>query len=219
MQQHSGCTSHDEIVRMDMMRRYLAPLAVTLAGLLALVGCAGTSGGQGGGTTLATATPAPKATPTGVPTLSDAYCQGLMSVAEANQIMQPATPATTIRVDKGPKGGSCNYEYALFKPVVSVLFLPFQPGASLDAIATQSLAEVQAQPGANFTKTPVSGVGDQGLYISGTAQIGKGLWEDLLDTTDGPVFISCNVIGTGAPPTASLQAPLMQVCQQVISRL
>jgi hypothetical protein len=62
-------------------------------------------------------------------------------------------------------------------------------------------------------------VGDQGLYISGTAQIGKGLWEDLLDTTDGPVFISCNVTGTGAPPAASLQAPLTQVCQQVISRL
>jgi hypothetical protein len=142
-----------------------------------------------------------------------------MSLAEANQIMQPATPANTIRVDHGQSGGSCNWEYALFKGVVSVVFLPFPPGTSLDAIATQALAAVQAQPGANFTKTPVSGVGDQGLYISGSAQIGKGLWEDLLDTTFGPVFISCNVLGTGAPPATSLQAPLTQVCQQVISRM
>jgi hypothetical protein len=199
--------------------RTVALLAVVVCGVLVTTACGstGNTGATGGATP--SATTAPKAKPTGVPTLTVDYCKGLMTVDEANTVMSPPTPATTIRVDHGPSGGSCNYEYALFKPVVSVLFLPFQPGASLDAIATQSLASVQAQPGANVTKTSVSGVGDQGLYISATAQIGKGLWEDLLDTTYGPVFISCNVIGTGAPPTTSLQSPLTHVCQQVISRL
>jgi hypothetical protein len=203
-----------------MFRRHHALLALATASLLALAACGGTSTGQGGsGTPSPSATTTPKPPPTGVPTLSVTSCQGLMSITEANTIMHPATLATAIRVDHGSTGGSCNYEYTEFKPVVSVVFLPFQQGVSLDAIATQALAAIKSVPGATVTKTTVTGVGDQGLYLSATAPIGKGLWEDLLDTTYGPVFISCNVLGTGTPPAASLQSPLTQVCQLVLSRM
>ena len=214
----------EEIVRVGTFRRDRALRALAMAGLIALAGalaaCGGTSTGQGGsGTPTAQATTAPKAPPTGVPTLSVAYYTGLMSLAEANQIMQPATPATTIQVNTGGKGGSCNWQYAELKAVVTVLFEPFPQGTSLDAVVTQELAKVQAEPGAKVTKTTVTGVGDQALYVSESAPIGKGIWEDLLDTTTGPVYISCTVLGTGAPPAASLQAPLTQVCQQVLSRM
>ncbi len=193
-------------------------LGLCVASLLAA--CGGTSTGHGGsGTPTAPATSAPKAKPTGVPTLSVAYCQGLMTLAEANQIMQPATAANTIRVDHGGTGGSCNWEYAQFKPVVSVLFEPFPQGVSLDAVATQGLTALQKAPGAKSTKTKVTGVGDQALYISASAQIGAGIWEDLLDTHFGSIYISCNLAGAGVPPVASLQPPLTQVCQQVLGRL
>ncbi len=216
----------EQIVRMEVFRRQHTLRTLTMVGLLVLAGalaaCGGTSTGQGGnGTPLpgASATTAAKAKPTGVPTLSVAYCQGLMTLAEANQIMQPATAANNIRVDHGGTGGSCNWEYAQFKPVVSVLFEPFPPGVSLDAVATQGLTALQKAPDAKSTKTTVTGVGDQALYISASAQIGAGIWEDLLDTTFGSIYISCNLAGAGAPPVASLQAPLTQVCQQVLGRL
>jgi hypothetical protein len=46
-----------------------------------------------------------------------------MTIAQANQIMQPTIPAATIRVEISPVGGSCNYDYDQFKSMVSVLFI------------------------------------------------------------------------------------------------
>jgi hypothetical protein len=198
-----------------LMCRALA--ASLLVGLLALAACtASTDGTTGGGTPTATTA---KAKPTALPTITLTFCQHILSVAEANQLMQPATPAVTIRVDNGRSGGSCNWEYSSFHAVVSALFLPYNTTVSLDTIVTQALAQAQIE-GATFTKTPVSGVGDQALYVTGTASIGgRSLYEYLLDTTYGSLYISCWNSFIGSAPASPQQAPLTQVCQQVISRL
>ena len=208
---------------MRMIQRHRALLLLTALCLLCLTACGGTSSGQNQNGTPpanATATTPPKAKPTGVPALTVAYCTGLMSLTEANQIMQPATAATSIQVDKGGTGGgSCNWEYDSFHSTVTVLFESYPQGTSLDAIVAQSLAAVQNAPGAKTSKTTVTGVGDQAFYITVSAQVGTGIWEDVLATTYGSVYISCLKLGSGAPPAASLQQPLTQVCQQVISRM
>lgn len=209
-----------------MARITRALAGLLLVGLLALTACSGTSAGNtnsGTGASSAaapTATATPKPTPAGVPKITLTYCQGLMTVAEANQFMQPQSPANTIRVDSSTAGGSCNYEYAQFHSVVSVLFLPFHQGASLDAIATQSLAQDQNQPGTQITKVSVSGMGDQALYIAASiATGGPTEYFYALDTTVGSLYISCFNSTVGVPPSNNLQPALTQVCRQVISRL
>ena len=210
-----------------MSRTYRGFAGVLLVGLLALAlaACGGASGGGNGGKASgngqsSTATAAPKPKPTGVPQITAAYCQQLMTIAEANQIMHPATAATTIRVDNSPAGGSCNYEYSQFHTVVSVLFLPFRQGASLDAIATQSLAQVNDTSGDKVTKTAVSGVGDQALYIAASISgDSPTAYFYALDTTVGGLYISCFNETIGSPPATAQQPTLMQVCQQVVSRL
>ncbi len=210
-----------------MSRTYRGLAGFLLIGLLALAACSNASAGAGAGgngngtgTQSPTATATPKPTPAGVPAITLTYCQGLMTVAEANQFMQPQSPANTIRVDSSTAGGSCNYEYTKFHSVVSVLFLPFHQGASLDAIATQSLAQDQSQPGTQITKVSVSGVGDQALYIAASiATGGPTEYFYALDTTVGGLYISCFNSSVGVPPTNNLQPALTQVCKQVISRL
>lgn len=204
---------------MSHIHRALA--SALMIGLLALAACSGTSTGSGGnGTPAAAATAKPKPKPTGVPKITVALCQQLMTVAEANQIMKPASPATTIRVDSTTQGGSCNYEYSRFHTVVSILFLPYQSSASLDTIATKSLAQVQNTPGAKVTKTAVAGVGDQALYIV-ASDSSSGLTFNFyaLDTTVGSLYISCFNTTIGSPPATPQQPALTQVCQQVLSRL
>lgn len=61
-----------------------------LVGLLALAACAPSVAGN----------PSTPTTP-----VATAFCQQNLSIAEVNQLMQPPTTATTIRVDKGPAGG------------------------------------------------------------------------------------------------------------------
>jgi len=142
-----------------------------------------------------------------------------MTVAEANTIMQPATAATTIRVDTGSRGGSCNYEYSAFHAIVSVLFRLYVAGVSLDAIATQALAQAQ-QNGATITKTTVTGIGDQALYITASYTVAStNVYAYYLDTTVGSLYVSCWNTFLGAPPATSQQPALTPVCTQVLSRL
>lgn len=212
-----------------MSHTYRALAGLLLIGLLALVACAnasagaratGNGNGNGTGARSPTAMATPKPKPAGVPVITLTYCQGLMTITEANQFMQPQSPANTIRVDSSTSGGSCNYEYTQFHSVVTILFLPFHQGASLDTIVTQSLAQDQNQPGTQITKVPVSGVGDQALYIAASiATGGPTEYFYALDTTVNSLYISCFNSTVGVPPTNNLQPALTQVCRQVISRL
>jgi hypothetical protein len=201
-------------------------LAIVVCGSLALSACglntggSGSTGGSSGGGT-PTATRAPKAKPTGVPVLTVPDCTQLLTVAEANTFMKPPTPATTIRVDNGPSGGSCNYEYAQFKSVVTVTFLPYKglqtpqdEQHGLKAAASQ-ISSVQ---GATVTTTMVSGVGDAALFAS-AALASPPLKFAALDVIYGALVVSCANFNVGASSLATQQTALTQVCQQLISRL
>lgn len=202
--------------------RKFALLTILLSGALVVAACGSsgsgnTNGASGGGTTAAaTATPKPK--PTAMPKITMAFCQGILTLAEANQIMRPATPATNIRMDT-PKsgGGSCNYEYASFKAVVSVVFITVvQPSASLADLASAAAG----QTGGKVTMTPVSGVGDQAEYgVASTPINGQIFNFNAMDVIYGSLFFDCNLAYLGTPQSVAEQGKLKQVCQLVVSRL
>lgn len=204
-------------------RNRLIPLALVLCVMLAAAACS-SNGGSTGGTPNATApsTSQPtvvKSKPTSVPAITLAFCQRIMSIAEANQIMKPPTPATTIRVDSTSTGGSCNYEYASFRSVVTVTFLPYAGGpANVQATLAGAAAQLSQVKGAQVTTTPVTGVGDGALFVTAVITVVP-LKEAALDTIYGAILISCANFKVGASSFATQQTALTQVCQQVISRL
>ena len=204
--------------------RGTAPVAIALvATLAALSACAANPAGQTSSTSSATATTAPTATPkpkpTSVPTTSVAFCQGLLSLAETNSIMQPAAPATTILFENDTANNlsACSWTPGQTIAVLAVFFLPFPAGTSLAAAAQQQLAKSHVPPGASAT--PVSGVGDQALYLSATISTpaGPNYAADLI-AADGGVVLGCAQTGAGSLPAAT-QGELTQACKVVISRL
>jgi hypothetical protein len=187
-----------------------------LAGTLALAACAsGTSTGVGSSSA---PTAAPKAKPTALPTITMAFCQGILTVAEANQIMQPAQPATTIRIDAPSSGaGSCNYEYAPYKPVVSVVFLAAIPASEQGQPLS---AHIPSNTPGMIINTPVSGVGDQAQYVAGSIQgSGQAYNIDVLDVMYGAIIFDCNHGYLGTSAAVAEQATLTKACQLVVSRL
>lgn len=210
-----------------------APAACVLAAAFVLLpactaGGSTTSGngnsGNGSPSATATTAPAPTATPlSAVPQITLAFCQGLVSLSDANTLMKPATPATSIVPDNARPGGSCSYIYAQGGIDLTLFFQPFPVGMSLNTIAQQSIAEAEAKgtipPGTQYSITPVSGVGDQALFasISGTVHGITGYYDSLY-TTVGSVALSCFNFGLGSPTTPQ-QPALTQVCTQAVSRL
>lgn len=207
-----------------MARAHRALTSFLLVGLLALSACGssasaggGGGGGGGGGSTAAPTTP-PKLKPTALPKITMAFCQGILTLAEANQIMRPATPATTIRIDANASGGgSCNYEYAPYKAVVSVIFVTLAPpSASIADLAGQAASKT----GGKLTMTPVSGLGDQAEYGVVNVPIqGQTYNVDAMDVIYGTLFFNCELAYLGTPQTAAEQGKLTQACQLVLSRL
>jgi hypothetical protein len=210
--------------------RGAAPLAALLCATLIVLSACASSGSTttntgNNGTPSATATTAPTATtkpkPTSVPAVTVAYCQGLVSLADANNFMKPAAPATAITALNVAPVASCNYASASApsRYVLVVIFLPFPQGTSVSAITQQLLTRAaQAEAHWSITTTPVSGIGDQAMYVSATASLNgfTGYWVGLA-TTVGQIAIGCETYGIGSAPP--LQPALTQVCTQVVSRL
>jgi len=190
-----------------------------LLGTLSLAACGASTGGTStGGTSTTAPTTPPKSKPTALPTITTAYCQGILTLAEANQIMQPAAPATNIRIDAlKAGGGSCNYEYAPYKAVVSVEFLVAIPASEQG----QPLSgHIPANMPGIVMNTPVSGVGDQAQYVATSNQInGQTVNLNTLDVIYGAILFNCDRPYNGPSQATAEQAPLTNVCQLVISRL
>jgi hypothetical protein len=170
-------------------------------------------------TTLPTATPKPK--PTSVPTTSLAYCQGLLSLTEVNSIMKPAAPATNIIFENDTSNhlSACSWAQGQVIAVFAVFFLPLPAGTSLKSAAQQQLAKVHVPVGGSIGTTPVSGVGDQALYLSANIPTPAGMnYVADLVVADGGILLGCAQTGTGSVPAAT-QSELTQACKVVISRL
>jgi hypothetical protein len=207
-------------------QHWSSSVAVALVAALAVLSaCAASPNGQTSTTSTATATPAatatPKPKPTSVPTTSVAYCQGLLSVAEANSIMKAVAPATNILFENDTSNNlsACSWAAGQTIAVLAVFFLPFPAGTSLNAAAQQQLAKVHVPAGGSFSSTPVSGVGDQALYVSATIPTPAGPnYIAELAVADGAVLLACSQTGTGSVPAAA-QGELTQACKVVVSRL
>ncbi len=182
-------------------------------------GGTGNGGGTSGSGTSSGGSTVTKSKPTSVPTITLAFCQKILTVSEANQIMHPTTAATTIRIDSNANGGSCNYEYAPYRSVLTIAFFPYagqDPAQALSAAANQ-LANVQ---GATVTTTNISGVGDAALFVTSAISVqGLNRKADGVDVIYGAVLFSCGNFNVGSSPDSTQLSALKQVAQLVISRM
>ncbi len=210
------------------VRLYFLPALMLVAALSLLSACSSTTINTSNNstphaTTTATSTPTATPKPTAVPAVTLVFCQQLMSVAEANQIMQPAKPAITIIVTPESSGGLCTYS-ASSSPaglVVQISLgnyngpIPISESA-IDTYFKQGLN----QPGVVvLATTPVSGVGDQAGIVVGSYTInGTTIYGAAFFVLDGNVVFDCGNIYLSSP-TATQQAALKQCAQLVISRL
>lgn len=197
-------------------RTKMLAVAVALCGSLALAACSSSGGGSsttgnstGGQSGAPTATTKPAHKPTWPLTINQAFCDGLMSVTEAGQIMNAAVK--TDRVISTGEGGSCNYETAPYKAAVFVAFLPGAVG--LQAIANS----ITSEPGFAGSVTPVSGIGDQAFEIVNPLP-NTSIIQYRLMVADGGVIFDV-VVPNSSAGSAAVFAKLTQVAQLEIGRL
>jgi hypothetical protein len=212
------------------MRRHRIFAGILLSSLLAMAACSGTSTGGGNGTpaasatTAATATNTPKPKPTGLPEVTQAYCQNLMSLSEANSLMSPKSPATTLQAsyDSSNFGfGVCNYMAG--SALVLKIFLSGYTGPV--PVPQSTLEDLLAQLAQSThvtinSATTVSGVGDQAAYLDvSSAGGGYTLLAHVFYTIDGKVIFGCLTYVINGVGTNGTQSQLQQCAEQVVSRL
>jgi hypothetical protein len=211
--------------------RKLAPRAGVILAALTLVACGSGSGtgqttsGTPSGNSTATAQPTVKPKPTTLPPVTEAYCQQLLSVAEANQIMGPANPAIFIDVSSLPSGGLCDYlssQSLTPAALVVQVHLDLYTGAKP---ITQQQIEAYFQQGLNepgvtvLTDSAVSGVGDQaGIVVGSYTYQGTTLYGAAFYALYGNVVFDCGNLSPTSP-TAAQQGALKQCAETVLGRL
>lgn len=212
--------------------RTLTVLVVALCAAVFASGCAGASAGAGNtaagntgtlSTTAPTATATPKPKPAGAPTITVVTCQGLMSLAEANSIMHPAAPATTLQANSADNFGVCNYLSGPNALVLKIFLETYTGPVPVPQATLQGLVAQLAQdtPGITITTaTTVSGVGDQAAYLAATSS-GNGYTFDakVFYTIYGKVLFGCVTYSINGVGQNGTQSQLQQCAEQVVSRL
>src|SRR5579872_2411857 len=150
--------------------------SMVLLVLLALAACGGPSAANTNGTpasaaptATATAKPAPKSPPTDI----QAFCASAVSVAQANQIMSPSTPVTSVDVTSDDNWGVCNYLYSQTQLPVLSIAVDEQPYTGPKPVPQSTIEQLVSQLANENTQTvttatPVSGIGDQAELIGAT---------------------------------------------------
>ena len=205
-------------------------LAVVLLVALSLVACGSgsttgqTTGGTPTGNSTATAHLTAKPKPTSLPAVTEAYCRSIMTLSEANQIMQPTSPYTTLSVTPVSSGGVCVYEpatpsYTDYFAIALATYTGPVPVSQQDidnAIAQASNSDSGTQV---TNDSSVSGVGDQADYLVavGSGQ-GASIYIGDLFVLYGHVYFVCSSLFPSAPGAAQ-ENTLKQCAQTVLSRL
>ena len=210
-------------------------IALTLTTLLAtLVACAtpstGNSGG-GSGSPTATTQPAatPKPSPSGhIPTITLALCKQLMTVDEANTIMQPSEPATSVELGNpyisNDNGGACNYRASATNVVLVIYFFPWNGPVPIPQSGIQAaLAQAVGNNVSVQAATPVSGIGAQAEYVEvSTTEQGVTtaihIFYVLVGDSSSSYIFDCFTISL-LSKTMGNQDQLQQCASQVYSRL
>ena len=217
---------------MNLLNRYrtIATLLIALALLATLAACAtpstGNSGNSGNnsGTPQATqpsATATAKPKPTGVPTFTVALCSQLMSVDEANSLIQPNPPIVAIVPTNGDDGGACNY--AVSKSVIPLIIYFLNWNGPVPVPQSDIEAALSQAAGNHITVntlTPVTGIGDQAEYVEATGSFEGGTAiAHVFYVLDGKIGFDCFNYSPLSGGTMASQSALQTCATQVVNRL
>lgn len=206
--------------------------------ILALLACAcislSVAACSPGGTSTASGTPAsgdatattvqPTAKPalTALPTITQALCQQLMTVAEANAMIQPPAPATSLVATHSEDGGACNYEASQTRFPLIIYFFDWKGPVPIPQ-ADIAAALAQSSGASKITinqATPVDGIGVQAEFVSITAtDQGFTGSATIFYVLEGPFFYDCLTFGPLTGGALGTQDQLQACATQVDSRL
>lgn len=216
---------------MKSLRSLLMRTIIIIAALSLAACSAGSTGQTTTGTPFATQAPTAqptvaKAKPTAPPPINLQWCQSVMTVADANQIMKPPTPITTIDVQSDAELGVCRYnspqaQFAVVKILVEEK--PYTgPHPVPQSTIVQLVTELAGEPGVTVsTATPVSGVGDQAEFlVASVSGNGMTFYVDAIYVIYGNVAFMCDDFHLNTKPSDAAQLSGLQQCgQRVVSQL
>jgi hypothetical protein len=202
--------------------------AVIIVAALSLAACgAGSTGQTTSGTPSATQAPtaqptAAKAKPTTPPKVTLQFCESIMSVADANQIMKPPAPITKITAQANDELGVCGYTSPQ-TPLGVVKVLVDEkayagPNPVPEATIAQMATKLANEPGVTITittMTPVSGVGDQAEFLAASESSGGvTLYVDAIYVIYGHVAFMCDDFHLNTKPNDATQQTALTQCAQ-----
>lgn len=198
-----------------------------LAGVLAFTACAGGSSSGNGGPTATvgapTATPAAQGTPKPLsahPNITVAYCQQLLPLSAANQIIPSSSPATSITQGNpnDAESGACNYVISRTQVLLIIYFIPY---SGPQQVTQQEIIALLSQAsGTNVTlstATPVAGLGLAAEYVEVTGHdpsSGVSASAHVLYVLEGPYIFDC-VTYQYLSPILATQSQLQQCATAV----
>jgi len=151
-----------------------------------------------GDATATTAQPTAQPTLTALPTITQALCQQLMTVDEANTTIQPPVPATSLVATHGDDGGACNYAASQTRIPLIIYFFDWKgPVPIPQADIAAALAEASGASKITINQaTPVDGIGVQAEFVSvTTADQGFTGSATIFYVLEGPFFYDCLTFG------------------------
>lgn len=175
-----------------------------------------------GDATATTAQPTAQPTLTALPTITQALCQQLMTVDEANTTIQPPVPATSLDATHGDDGGACNYLASQTRIPLIIYFFDWKgPVPIPQADIAAALAEASGASKITINQaTPVDGIGVQAEFVSVTAaDQGFTGSATIFYVLEGPFFYDCLTFGPLTGGALGTQDQLQACATQVDSRL
>jgi hypothetical protein len=207
-------------MRTSEIRRYSAGLAIVA--LLVLAACGGTTTGSGNGTPGSTPSGTAKPKPSTLPAVTTAYCQSLVTVDEANQIMAPSPSVTTIQADQSGDLGTCLYQDDSGTNDLEISLQVYSgPTPIPQSYILQNLTALSSAPGFKLdANTTVSGVGDQAEFLSASfSDTGINGAYQIFYVLYGSVLFACDTSTVNGIGATGSQSQLQQCAQLVVSRL
>ncbi len=203
--------------------------AILILGLclsLLLGACGASSTGNQGTPQPTTAQATAKPKPTSAPPVTKEFCESVMTVDDANQIMNPPAPVTKIVTQSDNELGVCSYissqaQFAVVKILIEEK--PYTgPKPVPDATIVQLVKQLADEPGVTVSKTtPVSGVGDQAEFLDASVSSGNiTLYADVIYVIYGNVAFLCDDFHLNSKPDDTAQQnALTQCAQRVVNHL
>jgi hypothetical protein len=206
--------------------RILLALLACLCLFVAACSPGGTSAASGtpasGNTTATAAQPTAKPALTALPPITQALCQQLMTVDEANTIVQPPVPATSLVATHSEDGGACNYMASQTRIPLIIYFFDWKgPVPIPQADIAAAIAESTGSSNITINQmTPVDGIGVQSEFVSLTAtDQGFTGSATVFYVLEGSFFYDCLTFGPLTGGALGTQDQLQTCATQVDSRL